>query len=72
MKRYLKKQTMFDVLQIAKKKKFVFINPQLSSELRAVERGLEKYHFARNPFYPQAYGMACFRGAPFILKFNQM
>ncbi|XP_071522288.1 probable glutamate receptor [Panulirus ornatus] len=53
-------------------KKFVFLNPQLSSELRATQRGRENYYFSRETFYPQGYGVACNRGAPFLPKLNQM
>lgn len=60
-----------DALQITKEK-FVFLNPQLSSELRATQRGRENYHFARETFYPQRYGVACNKGAPFLPKLNQM
>ncbi|XP_045117109.1 uncharacterized protein LOC123507887 [Portunus trituberculatus] len=46
--------------------------PSLNGELQAIYRGRHRYYFAPNHFYPQAYGMACFRGAPFLPKFSQM
>ncbi|XP_063868105.1 glutamate receptor ionotropic, delta-2-like isoform X2 [Scylla paramamosain] len=52
--------------------KFVFVNPQLNSELRASQRGRQNFHIARQAFFPQAYGIACISGAPFLAKFNQI
>ncbi|KAK4314826.1 hypothetical protein Pmani_013912 [Petrolisthes manimaculis] len=52
--------------------KYLFINSQMNSELRAVQRGRQRFYFAQQTFYPQGYGIACFSGAPFLPKFNQM
>ncbi|XP_069164789.1 probable glutamate receptor [Procambarus clarkii] len=52
--------------------KIVVVNAQLNSEVRAAQHGRESYHMARNTFYPQAYGIACNKGSPFLPKFNQM
>ncbi|KAK4312201.1 hypothetical protein Pmani_016354 [Petrolisthes manimaculis] len=52
--------------------KYLFISYQMNSELRAVQRGRQRFYFAQQTFYPQGYGIACFSGAPFLPKFNQM
>ncbi|KAK4324866.1 hypothetical protein Pmani_004516 [Petrolisthes manimaculis] len=52
--------------------KYLFINSQMNSELRAVQRGRQRFYLAQQTFYPQGYGIACFSGAPFLPKFNQM
>ncbi|KAK7085911.1 hypothetical protein SK128_018156 [Halocaridina rubra] len=52
--------------------KFIFVNPQLNSKIRATRRGLGKFHFAKQSFYPQGYGIATFSGAPFKRKLNYM
>nr|XP_045610743.1 glutamate receptor ionotropic, delta-1-like [Procambarus clarkii] len=58
--------------KILAEKKFVLINSQLNSEVRAAQQGRRKFYMARQTFYPQAYGIACNKGSPFLPKFNQM
>ncbi|XP_066976057.1 glutamate receptor ionotropic, delta-1-like [Macrobrachium rosenbergii] len=53
-------------------KKVIFLNAQFNSRIRATQRGFSKFHIAKQSFYPQGYGLACFSGAPFMGKFNKM
>ncbi|XP_063591946.1 glutamate receptor ionotropic, delta-2-like [Penaeus indicus] len=59
----------FDKIQ---SEKFVFVNPELNSKIRAAQRGRDEFYFGRQTFYPQGYGIACYSGAPFLGVFNQM
>ncbi|XP_066976065.1 glutamate receptor ionotropic, delta-2-like [Macrobrachium rosenbergii] len=52
--------------------KYVFANAYLGAVIRAKRRGLHKYHFAKNTFYPQSYGMACAHGAPYKTLFDTL
>ncbi|XP_042861234.1 ionotropic receptor 93a-like [Penaeus japonicus] len=52
--------------------KFVFLNPELNSKIRAAQRGRDQFYFGRQTFYPQGYGIACYSGAPFLRVFNEM
>ncbi|XP_064120838.1 glutamate receptor ionotropic, delta-2-like [Macrobrachium nipponense] len=52
--------------------KYVFANAYLGAVIRAKSRGLHKYHFAKNTFYPQSYGMACANGAPYKTLFDSL
>ncbi|XP_042234304.1 glutamate receptor ionotropic, delta-2-like [Homarus americanus] len=54
------------------KAKFVMLNPRLNSEVRAAKRGRHKFYLGRQSYYPQNYGIACNKGAPFIPNFNKM
>ncbi|KAK7085913.1 hypothetical protein SK128_018158 [Halocaridina rubra] len=54
------------------KGKFIFVNSQMGSKIRAIRKGLNKFHFSRQTFYPQGYGIACNSGSPFRMKFNDM
>ncbi|KAK7085658.1 hypothetical protein SK128_020695 [Halocaridina rubra] len=47
------------------KGRYVFLNAHLGAELRAKKLGLKRYYFARNSFYPQAYGIVCENGSPY-------
>ncbi|KAK7076309.1 hypothetical protein SK128_001033 [Halocaridina rubra] len=51
---------------------FIFFNSEVSSKIRAIKKGLDRYHFGRQTFYPQGYGIACNTGAPYREKFNEM
>ncbi|XP_037794744.1 glutamate receptor ionotropic, delta-1-like isoform X2 [Penaeus monodon] len=51
--------------------KFGFINAWLASEIRISARGKEKYHLARQTYYPQRYGVALHSGAPYLTVFNK-
>ncbi|XP_064120697.1 glutamate receptor ionotropic, delta-2-like [Macrobrachium nipponense] len=53
-------------------KKVIFLSSQFSSRIIATQRGISKFHLAKQSFYPQGYGLACFSGAPFRGKFNKM
>ncbi|XP_045122260.1 uncharacterized protein LOC123510874 [Portunus trituberculatus] len=50
----------------------VYMSANLNSEIRASQKGRHRFHLARNTFFPQGYGIACFPGAPFKTKFNIM
>ncbi|XP_068225815.1 glutamate receptor ionotropic, delta-1-like [Palaemon carinicauda] len=52
--------------------KFVFVCPRLASEIFARKRGRRKFHFARQNFYPQGYGIACKSGSPFKKLFDRL
>ncbi|XP_068247580.1 glutamate receptor ionotropic, delta-2-like [Palaemon carinicauda] len=51
--------------------KFGFVNAKLSSEIRATKAGRHKFHIARQSFYPQGYGVALNRGAPYKRVFEK-
>ncbi|KAK8396597.1 hypothetical protein O3P69_004937 [Scylla paramamosain] len=48
----------------------VYMSANLNSEIRASQKGRHRFHLARNTFFPQGYGIACFPGAPFKTKFS--
>ncbi|XP_069995050.1 probable glutamate receptor [Penaeus vannamei] len=52
--------------------KFSYMNAQLGAEIRALRLGRHRFHFARNSFYPQRYGMALTSGAPFKEEFDRV
>ncbi|XP_068229256.1 glutamate receptor ionotropic, delta-1-like [Palaemon carinicauda] len=52
--------------------KVIFVNAQFNSRIRATMRGADKFHMAKQSFYPQGYGLVCFSGTPFMGKFNKM
>ncbi|KAK4319070.1 hypothetical protein Pmani_009964 [Petrolisthes manimaculis] len=52
--------------------KYLFISSELNSEFFAVQKGRQRFYISQQTFYPQGYCIACFSGAPFLPKFNQM
>lgn len=46
------------------KDKFVFINAELNSKLKATQLGVHEFYIARETFMPQGYGIACSSGSP--------
>ncbi|XP_071526285.1 glutamate receptor ionotropic, delta-2-like [Panulirus ornatus] len=54
------------------KHKYVFINAELNSKLKAAQRGLDKFYFARQTFLPQGYGIVCSSGSPFQGVFSKI
>lgn len=44
--------------------KFVFINAELNSKLKATQLGFHEFYIARETFMPQGYGIACSSGSP--------
>ncbi|XP_071537524.1 glutamate receptor ionotropic, delta-2-like [Panulirus ornatus] len=54
------------------KHKYVLINAELNSRLKATQRGREKFYFARETFLPQGYGIACSSGSPFKVIFSSI
>lgn len=51
---------------------YVFINALFGSEIRAVRLGKNKFHFGKESFYPQNYGIACTSGSPLKQVFDRM
>jgi len=45
--------------------KSALVEATLACEIRATILGREKFHLSRQSFYPQAYGIACIKGAPY-------
>ncbi|XP_068229155.1 probable glutamate receptor isoform X2 [Palaemon carinicauda] len=52
--------------------KYIILNGLSGSRTRAAQRGQRRFHFGKETFAPQFYGISCFRGAPFIPKFDQL
>ncbi|XP_071536859.1 glutamate receptor ionotropic, delta-2-like [Panulirus ornatus] len=52
--------------------KYVLINAELNSRLKATRRGRQKFHIARDTFLPQGYGIACSSGSPFKDTFSRI
>ncbi|XP_068247831.1 glutamate receptor ionotropic, delta-2-like [Palaemon carinicauda] len=51
--------------------KFAFVEGMLSCKIRASKIGRNKFHVARQGFYPQGYGMALNSGAPYMRVFEK-
>ncbi|CAL4079859.1 unnamed protein product, partial [Meganyctiphanes norvegica] len=52
--------------------KYTYLNAQLGALIRANKRGMYQYHFAKEPFYPQSYAIACRQGSPYKDVFNRL
>ncbi|XP_068228681.1 glutamate receptor ionotropic, delta-1-like [Palaemon carinicauda] len=50
----------------------VLINGILGARYLSMRRGIRRYHFARDSFASQYYGVACISGAPFMFSFNKI
>ena len=51
--------------------KFSYLNGRLATEVRLNQLGRDKYHLARQSFYPQGYGIALREGAPYKAAFEK-
>ena len=58
-------------LQVLTEDKLAYSYTRLGAELRARKRGWHLYHFSRETFYPQSYGIALPRGAPYRAVMDQ-
>ncbi|XP_068229758.1 glutamate receptor ionotropic, delta-2-like [Palaemon carinicauda] len=52
--------------------KFALVNNRMGAEVRANLRGRERFHFARNEFYPHGYSIACPNGSPYKDVFQRV
>ncbi|XP_071536862.1 uncharacterized protein [Panulirus ornatus] len=52
--------------------KYVLINAELNSRMKATQRGRQKFYMARETFLPQGYGIACSSGSPFKDIFSRI
>ncbi|XP_071526280.1 glutamate receptor ionotropic, delta-2-like [Panulirus ornatus] len=52
--------------------KYVFIDAQLNSKLKAAQLGPENFYFARQTFLPQGYGIVCTSGSLFRDVFSRI
>ncbi|KAK3863639.1 hypothetical protein Pcinc_030602 [Petrolisthes cinctipes] len=61
-----------DGFDLVLKKKYVFINAQINSLVKATQRGLRRFHITRQTFLPQNYGVACPSGSPYQPVFSNV
>ncbi|XP_071537483.1 glutamate receptor ionotropic, delta-2-like isoform X2 [Panulirus ornatus] len=66
------RDTSFEAALKVRDKKYVFINAQLNSKMKAAQYGREYYYIARHTFLPQCYGIACSSGSPFKDVFSRI
>ncbi|CAL4247028.1 unnamed protein product, partial [Meganyctiphanes norvegica] len=53
------------------KRKYILMDPRISSTIQVARRGASKYHISRDSFNPQGLGIACNEGAPFKTVFER-
>ncbi|XP_066952298.1 uncharacterized protein [Macrobrachium rosenbergii] len=48
------------------------MSANLNSEIRTSQKGRDRFYLARQTFFPQGYGIACRKGAPYTQKFDEI